>query len=320
MNFFENDEPTEALPSLTMDADMIVPPLEEAASYDVISDAEGEDDATSVPAPPLPTHPPLEEESVAGKPFVIELLRLDVQPSGNFRPDSAVCVSRSLRTSGLLHALPPEELKTLLWMLTFTTANGNCAPNLLQLAQAMQVPESKASARLERLLQTRWQGQPLIFAVPQESGAISYAPSPHIVAFIERPPTLVYAPKALAPVLAGRDAVIAYSRAHYARPRAEVEAEIQRRLGHEEEVAPTDPAELAVWKVKQTLRALGMTREQCDLLFARYPLERIENQLAWLPYRSAKNPLAFLLSAIEGDYEMPLALRQQAISSPPPQP
>lgn len=258
---------------------------------------------------------PVEEEPER-KPFVIELLRLDVAPNGYFRPDSAVQITRSLRTSGLLLTLPPEELKTLLWMFTFTTPNGDCVPSLIDIAQAMQVSESQARDRLNRLMQFPWQGQPLALALPAKSGLDRYAPSPHIVAFIERPPTLAYSPMALQPVAAGREAILAYSRAHYGRPRAEVEAMIAQQMGWEDETPPQDPQERAVWEVRQVLRTMGVTKEQAEHLFARYPLERIQRQMEWLPYRHAKNPLGYLLAAIEGDYEMPLTLRQHASRSP----
>jgi hypothetical protein len=277
---------------------LVVPPASSADSGDDV------DEETVIAADPLTEEP-------EGKPFVIELLRLEVTPSGSFRPDSAVQVTKNLRTSGLLLALPPEEVKTLLWMLTFTTPNGDCVPSVIECAHAMGVSEGKARERLDRLVAFRWQGQPLAFAMPAENGLDRYAPSPHIVAFIERPPTLAYSPTALQPIAAGREAVLAYSRARYSRPRADVEAMIAQQMGWEEEAPPEDPTARAIWEVRQVLRAMGVTKDQAENLFARYPLERIERQMAWLPYRNAKNPLGFLLAAIEGDYEIPLTLRQE---------
>jgi len=61
---------------------------------------------------------------------------------------------------------------------------------------------------------------------------------------------------------------------------------------------------------------MGVTKEQAQHLFVRYPLERIQRQMEWLPFRNAKNPLGYLLAAIEGDYERPLSLRQNASQSP----
>src|SRR5688500_17210334 len=127
-------------------------------------DGEGKEAHTS------PLHIEPVEEEPERKRFVSELLRLAVTPDGSFRPGSAVQITTSLRTSGLLRTLPPEEVKTLLAMLTFTTPNGDCLPTLPELAQAMAVSEGQARQRLERLMQFPWQGQPLAFLVPAESG------------------------------------------------------------------------------------------------------------------------------------------------------
>jgi hypothetical protein len=300
-------EPQTATTDLLVE-NIFVPPVSDDDSGDGVDE--------QAVSPTIAAEPDAEEPE--RKPFVIELLRLDVAPNGYFRPDSAVQITRSLRTSGLLSALPPEEVKTLLWMLTFTTTNGDCLPSVTEMVPAMGVSESQARERLDRLVQFHWQGQPLALALPAESGLDRYAPSPHIVAFIERPPTLAYSPTALQPVAAGREAILAYSRAHYGRPRAEVEALIAQQMGWEEEEAPEDPEERAVWEVKQVLKTMGVTKEQAQHLFARYPLERIQRQMEWLPYRHAKNPLGYLLAAIEGDYERPLALRQQTSPTPSP--
>ena len=269
----------------------------------------------SLPSPASAPPEPLEEAQVNAKPFVIELLRLEVKPTGKFRPDSTVQLTRALRTSGLLLTLPPDELKTLLCVLTFTTPNGTCNPTLSQLAEAMGVSPSKARERLGRLTSFRWKGQGLVFEMPPQGEEVRFALAPALVSFVERTPSLSSPSFALEPVLAGREAIIAYSRAHYARPRLEVEATINRGLGHvpeEPEIEPTDPLERERWKARKTLRAMGMTNEQTDTLFSKYPFDRISRQMIFLPHRHAKNPLGFLLAAIEGDYEIPLGIQQDA--------
>ena len=271
----------------------------------------------SLPSPASAPPEPLKEAQVNAKPFVIELLRLEVKPTGKFRPDSTVQLTRALRTSGLLLTLPPDELKTLLWVLTFTTPNGTCNPTLSQLAEAMGVSPSKAHERLRRLISFRWKERPLLFEMPPQGEEVRFALAPALVSFVERTPSLSSPSFALEPVLAGREAIIAYSRAHYARPRLEVEATINRGLGHvpeEPEIEPTDPLEREKWKARKTLRAMGMTNEQTETLFSKYPFDCISRQLIFLPHRHAKNPLGFLLAAIEGDYEIPLGLRQETSS------
>ena len=44
------------------------------------------------------------------------------------------------------------------------------------------------------------------------------------------------------------------------------------------------------------------------MLLGTFPHEHIERQLTWLPYRRARNPVAFLLSAIEHNYDPPLGV------------
>ncbi len=78
---------------------------------------------------------------------------------------------RTWRTTGLLQAIPAEDLKSLCFDLSFMTANGECRPTLQQLAHAMQVSEAKAHRRLEHLTQFQWQEQPLVLALRRGNGS-----------------------------------------------------------------------------------------------------------------------------------------------------
>ena len=113
---------------------------------------------------------------------------------------------------------------------------------------------------------------------------------------------------------AGREAVIAHSRAQYAKSREEVERQIAEMMGWGPPAfAGDDPA---VAEGKQTafkaMNNLGMPRDQALDLLSRYDLGEVERQIAWLPSRGAKNPARYLAAAIEGSYDMPLSLRRQA--------
>ncbi len=234
-------------------------------------------------------------------PFVIERLRLEETAGGYFRPGARVLLTPALRTSGLWQALPPESCKDLLLLLTFVTSNGWCRPSLPELSAAMRVPEAAVRSRLGRLTGSTWQGRPLVTELRRESGLIAYVPSPLVVGVREAaadPPSQQEGRRA-----AGREAVYAHSRAAYAHPRAEVERLIAEQMGWKEE--GDGPEAVA----RRRLLGLGIAREEADLLLSRHPLERVERQLSWLPYRRAKSPARFLLSAIEKDYEEPPALR-----------
>jgi len=64
-------------------------------------------------------------------------------------------------------------------------------------------------------------------------------------------------------------------------------------------------------ELKRQLFVLGVDQDRVDSLLVRFDRGRIEQQLVWLPYRDARNPAAFLVAAIEHDYEPPLALQQK---------
>lgn len=243
-------------------------------------------------------------EAAVEKPFAIVLHRKDLVASGYFRPDATVTLSRALRTSGLLLAVPPEEVKSLVLMLTFVTPNGWCQPTVPQLADAMHVSEAKARAWMQRLLDFRWQGRPLVTEIKRGSGMDGFTLSPAVVSLQAAPEPLQEAIPSLPP--SNRDTIIARSRALYARPRAEVERMIAEQMGWKEQ---GDGPEAQIRR--KLLAVAGLMREQVDLLLERYPHERIERQLEWLPHRNAKSPARFLMAAVENDYDPPPVVRLQ---------
>ena len=142
--------------------------------------------------------------------------------------------------------------------------------------------------------------------LPLDSGAIGYALSRTIVG-IEQAPSEQLQPTPAPSPTAGREAVIAHSRARYAHTRADVERQIAEMMGWKEE---GDGPEA---KLRRRFLGTGLLREQIDLLIERYPRERIERQIDWLPYRNAKSPARYLLAAIENDYEAPVTVRLQQL-------
>ena len=236
-------------------------------------------------------------------PFVIERLRLEETPAGYFQPGVRVLLTETLRTSGLWRALPPGEVKDLLLLLTFVTANGWCHPSLPELSAAMGVSDVVARARMQRLMNFGWQGRPMVTELKRASGLDAYLPSPLVVAVREALPVPDTPDQSEIRKAAGREAVYAHTRATYARPRAEVERVIAEQMGWKEE---GDGPEAVV---RRRLSAVGIPREEADLILSHHPLERIERQLSWLPYRKAKSPARFLVAAIENDYEEPPVLR-----------
>ncbi len=247
-------------------------------------------------------------------PFLVEHRQEDRTLDGSFRPAARLILTPALRTSGLWAMLPPEDLHTLVLTLTFVAPNGWCRPTLLELAEAMRVSQAKARARVERLAGREWEGQPLLTRLSRPDGLDAYAPGRQVVGREEASLPPIHAHTAPPPPVAGKEAVIAQSRARYAKTREEVEAQIGAMMGWTPPpFAGEDPA-VAEGK-RRAFKAMtdaGMPREQALDLLSRFDLGDVEKQLAWLPSRNAKNPARFLAAAIEGGYDAPLALRRQS--------
>ncbi len=259
----------------------------------------------------------------ARTPFVAEVRRRSVSRSGSFEgryfegghfvPSASLVLTPALRAGGLWHALPGEEIKTLLLVLTFLTPDGACRPTLAELAPAMRLPAGKARARLERLAACRWQGAPVLHELRRDSGLHAFIPAPGVLRAVEAPPQPQETSHELQePRAAGREAVIAHSRALYARPRAEVEREMAVRMGWEDPEAlrqEREREEAALTDGQKDLLArllgLGVERTKALELLSGHSPETIRRQVAWLPLRGAKNPARFLVAAVAGDYAPP---------------
>jgi hypothetical protein len=216
-----------------------------------------------------------------------------------FRPVSFVRLGDL--TGDFLARAPAEEVKTVLTLLSFLTPNGDAFATPQQVAARLSIPQHKAAARLERLLTTQYHELPLGSKTVTESGMILYRPGTHLVERIEMPPP---APPERPPIIAaGRDAVIAHSREHYARPRAEVEAEIARIYQGDIPEESTERAEL-----RARLVTVGFTQAEATAFLNGHPEETIRQQLDWLPYRGAKSPVRYLMAAVEHNYAMPRIL------------
>ena len=86
-----------------------------------------------------PHHSQPQQHPPQHKPFIIEIRQDLSQPGGSFVPAASLKLTESFRTSGLLSSLAPEDLKTLLYLLTFLTPDGQCQASLPILASAMKV-------------------------------------------------------------------------------------------------------------------------------------------------------------------------------------
>lgn len=246
-------------------------------------------------------------------PFIIYLAHED-KTQGSWRPRAMLGLTSALRTSGFLSAIEPEELHSLLVLLSFLAPDGRLVAFTLSLAQALGISPAKARARFEHLCETRWLGQPIVFATQRGDGLDGFAPTPGFIPLVEEPQHDEHRPMIR---VVPREAVIAHSRRTHARPRGEVEAEIEAMMNWKkpQPSSPTrsgtlpTPTPPTVTSEQAELHAqlveVGLLPEQADDLMKRYDALRIRRQLAWLPRRRAKNAAGYLLAAIKDDYAAP---------------
>ena len=249
-------------------------------------------------------------------PFLVEHRREALAAGRDFAPAARLVLTPALRTSGLWGELPPEELRDLLLLLTFLAPNGWFRPALPELAAAMRVSEGRARDRMDRLARRNWRGGPLTVDVSSPGGLSAYAPGRQLLAHEE----VASGEDAGQPPLrtAGRVAVLAYSRARYARTRAEVEREIEERMGWGPPAFDGDEPGTADRKraAFTAMTDLGMAKDQALGLLARFDLDRIGRQVAWLGSRNAKNPARYLAAAVEHDYDAPPGARTDGKDGP----
>jgi hypothetical protein len=262
-------------------------------------------DQVSLPIPPIEAI----HRSATEFPFVVVLEQLDRKANGTFRPGAFLKVTPTLRTAGLLRALPAEDLKSLLFLLSFLTPNGECQPSVLELSEAMGVSEGAAKLRMQRLEGFLWRGKPILLRLERETGLAAFTLAPGVISTYEQMPESDHTQPGLQQT-GNREAVIAYSRDTYATPRAEVERQIALQMGWEEREEPATPEEAEKALIRRRLLAIGVEKEKATDLLLRFDIDQIRRQLSWLPYRQAKSPARYLVAAIEGDYQAPSALRQ----------
>jgi len=268
-------------------------------------------------------------------PFVIYLVHED-KTQGSWRPRAMLGLTPALRTSGFLSAIEPEELHSLLVLLSFLSPDGRLMAFTLSLAQALGTSPAKARARFERLCEGRWLGQPIVFATQLGDGLDGFAPTPGFIPLVEEPQHDQHGPMIR---VVPREAVIAHSRRTYARTRGEVEREIEAMMNWKKP-QPSPPLQQGTPPQRVTpppaitppavnpeqaelhaqLLEVGLLPEQADDLLKRYDALRIRRQLAWLPRRRAKNAAGYLLAAIKDDYAAPRVTQDQFHSQDPVKP
>ena len=246
-------------------------------------------------------------------PFVVERYQQEREASGAFRPASRLVMNAAIRTSGLWRDVPPEELRDLVLLLTFLTPNGWIQPTMPELAEAMQASHAQARGRMLRLSRRVWRGQQLVRELNRQNGLDAYLPGRHLVDSQEevQEVTSPVSSVVLSEPRAGRERLIAHSRARYVTPRADVEADIARRMGWGMPLFEDEEPSVAEEKrqLYEKLSEQGLPKDKALDVLGRFDLGLVRSQIEWMPHRGAKNPARYLMAAIENNYEAPIALR-----------
>ena len=98
-------------------------------------------------------------------------------PSSGLRFDMSrvwVHIDLSIRTSGLLAALGPQNLQTLLTLATYVAENGAHQASPETIAADLQVDRATAIQRLDTLCAFRWKGRPITTRVRAADGRWTY--------------------------------------------------------------------------------------------------------------------------------------------------
>lgn len=235
------------------------------------------------------------------RPFFVLHLRIGDHKS-TFAPAALIALTPEARTSGFLKRISARHARILLALLTCLTANGEPLASARQVASALGVPIPMATVWLELLCIRRYRGEPILYRLRREQGLTLYTISHMHIHHISPQPEDITHNLARA---AGTEPIRAHVRATYAVPADEAEHHVSRQLGvHPEERAATDEA----WVFRQ-LRYLKFRREDIVALVDTFGIEKLKQQLLWLPDRPAKHPAKFLVTALLNSYGPPRRLK-----------
>ncbi len=255
-----------------------------------------------------------------------------------------VRIDRGARTSGLLAFLSPEDLQTLIALLTFADESGRCELSARTLGQAINLSEKQAQKRLKKLCETVWHGKPLLM---RENGREMgrFVPTGYQLPEVEG---LKIVPnnalqvsvrdgggpsdhgsiggsggkEADAPPLPVGEADIRKRKSSSGTPGTDLEGippANTRITGsscvganniNKEHITEDRDGVADAERRKRILRELlkyGVSGSIASQILDKYPIARISGQLEMLPFRNAKEPAAMLIKAIKEDWTVPAA-------------
>ena len=235
------------------------------------------------------------------RPFFVLHVQI-VQSKRKFTPSAVIALTPEARTAGFLKRLSGRNARVMLAVLTCLTANGEAQASARQVARALGVPIPIASLWLEILCWRRYQNEPILYRIKRDQGLTLYSISHMHIHHIVPDPEDISAQVTRA---AGAEQVRSHVRATYAIPADEAEHHVSSQLGvHPKEQQDNDEA----WVYRQ-LRYLKFRREDIVALVETFGVDKVKQQLLWLPERPAKNPPKYLVTALLNSYGPPRRLK-----------
>ncbi len=253
-----------------------------------------------------------------------------------------VRIDRGARTSGLLAFLSPEDLQTLIALLTFADESGKCELSARTLGQAINLSEKQAQKRLKKLCGIVWHGKPLLM---RENGREMgrFTPTGYQLPEVEGlkivPNNVLQVSKrdgggpsdhgsaggrgvqeADIPPLPVGEADIRKRKSSSGTPGTDVEGippvnthitgsscvganNINKEHTTECRDRTVNTDERK--KLFSELLHCGVSGSIASQILDKYPIARISGQLEMLPFRNAKEPAAMLIKAIKEDWTAP---------------
>lgn len=246
----------------------------------------------------------------------------------NPKPSLSIHIDSRIRTSGFLAHLSPQNLQTLLCLMTYSDDNGVCVASGRDVARCLDLSEKQGSERLRRLSQSRFDNKPVITTDGLgRAGSGRFAKGRFRISSL---PGLY--------IWLGRNMV--RKSGGYGSPSVEggflvsPGETVKLASGSTEDnhkgeynningvVNNKTTQQTGMYKDNQNemlelLRDTGVSEFTAQEMVRHYPAERIKRQTELLPYREARDPAAMLVKSIREDWVPPAsyaaAMREKAL-------
>jgi len=250
--------------------------------------------------------------------------------------DRSIILCSAIRNSGLLAFLSPEDFQTLIAVLTFADASGNCSLSARIIGQSLNLSENQARKRLNKLCDIRWRGRPLIVKeTRREDGrfviTIYRMMKVDGIRLVSKGPSKSDAGAGRSDGdVSGHDGLKGMKAVEETEAipleegkvvRLEYPSEdthagcnnnINKHTTMKHKITPE-----SMDNVNRLLVRAGVSRFMASRLARDYSAKRILRQLRMLPFRNAREPAAMLVKAIREDWSAPSAytarLREMSI-------